>query len=74
MYLNKFFKKNNNRLFKIIFIRWINPKKNIALVYFPEYYLEILIKLYISVDTYTNKIYKIKYYENDQSNLLEFIN
>jgi len=73
-YLRIFFKKNNNVLFKIIFIRWINPKKNIALVYFPEYYLEILIKLYISIDTYTNKIYKIKYTDNDESNLLEFIN
>jgi len=73
-YLRKFFKKNNNELFKIIFIRWINPKKNIALVYFPEYYLEILIKLYISIDTYTNKIYKIKYRDSDESNLLEFIN
>ncbi len=73
-YLSQFFKKNNNELFKIIFIRWINPKKNIALVYFPEYYLEILIKLYISIDTFTNKIYKIKYTDNDESNLLEFIN
>ena len=73
-YLSKFFKKNNNKFFKIIFIRWINPKKNIALVYFPEYSLEILIKLYISIDTFTNKIYKIKYSDNDESNLLEFIN
>ena len=73
-YLRKFFKKNYNQIFKIIFIKWINPKKNIALVFFPEYYLEILIKLYISVDTYTNKIYKIKYSDKDQSNLLEFIN
>ena len=74
IYLSKFFKKNHNEIFKIIFIKWINPKKNIALVYFPEYYLEILIKLYISVDTYTNKTYKIKYSNNDESNLLEFIN
>ena len=74
IYLSKFFKKHNNQIFKIIFIRWINPKKNIALVYFSEYYLEILIKLYISVDTYTNKIYKVKYSHNDESNLLEFIN
>ena len=73
-YLRKFFKKNNEEIFKIIFVRWINPKKNIALVYFPEYYLEILIKLYISTDTYTNKIYKIKYSNKDESNLLEFIN
>ena len=74
IYLSKFFKKHNNQIFKIIFIRWVNPKKNIALVYFSEYYLEILIKLYISVDTYTNKIYKVKYSHNDESNLLEFIN
>ena len=74
IYLSKFFKKKVNEHFKIIFIRWINPKKNIALVYFPDYYLEILIKLYISVETYTNKIYKIKYYSNEESNLLEFIN
>ena len=73
-YLSQFFKKNNNEFFKIIFIRWINPKKNIALVYFPEYHLEILIKLYISIDTFTNKIYKIRYSDNDESNLLEFIN
>ena len=73
-YLSKFFKKNINKLFKIIFIRWINPKKNIALVYFPEYSLELLIKLYISIDTFTNKIYKIKFSDNDESNLLEFIN
>ena len=73
-YLSKFFKKNINKLFKIIFIRWINPRKNIALVYFPEYSLELLIKLYISIDTFTNKIYKIKFSDNDESNLLEFIN
>ena len=74
IYLIKFFNKKNNELFKIIFIRWVNPKKNIALVYFPQYYLEILIKLYISYDTYPNKVYKVKYNENLQSNLLEFIN
>ncbi len=74
IYLIKFFNKKNNELFKIIFIRWVNPKKNIALVYFPQYYLEILIKLYISYDTYPNKVYKVKYNENPQSNLLEFIN
>jgi len=74
IYLSKFFKKNNNKLFKIIFIKWINNKKNIALVFFPEYHLEILIKLYISIDAYTNKIYKIKYINNEESNLLEFIN
>ena len=74
IYLTKFFKRNNNNFFKIIFVKWINPKKNIALVYFPDYYLEILIKLYISVDAYTNKLYKIRYIDNNQSNLLEFIN
>ena len=73
-YLRKFFKLNMNKLYKIIFIRWINHKKNIALVFFPEIYLETLINLYISIDTYTNKIYKVKYNLNDNSNLLEFIN
>tara|TARA_Y100000589_G_scaffold254696_1_gene243558 strand:+ start:186 stop:1373 length:1188 start_codon:yes stop_codon:yes gene_type:complete len=73
-YLRKYFNKNYNNLFKIIFIRWLNPKKNIALVYFPEYYLEILIKLYISGETYPNKIYKVRYSNKEQSNLLEFIN
>ncbi len=74
IYLKIFFNKNKDELFNVIFIRWINTKKNIALVYFPEYYLEILIRLYISVDTYPNKIYKVKYNHNDESNLLEFIN
>ena len=74
IYLKIFFNKNKDELFNVIFIRWINPKKNIALVYFPEYYLEILIRLYISVDTYPNKIYKVKYNHNGESNLLEFIN
>ena len=74
IYLSKFFKENNNKLFKIIFIKWINPKKNIALVYFPDYYLEILIKLYISVDAHTGKLYKIKFNDNNETNLLEFIN
>ena len=58
--------------YKIIFIKWINNKKNIALVYFPEYSLELLILLYISIETYTNKIYKVKYNINN-NNLLEFI-
>ena len=74
IYLKIFFNKNKDELFNVIFIRWINPKKNIALVYFHEYYLEILIRLYISVDTYPNKIYKVKYNHNHESNLLEFIN
>ena len=54
--------------------KWINHKKNIALVFFTAYNLELLIKLYISVDTFPNKIYKIKYNSNQNCNLLEFIN
>ncbi len=73
-YLRKYFNINNKYLHKIIFIRWVNYKKNIALVFFPELYLETLINLYISIDTYTNKIYKVKYSHNEDSNLLEFIN
>ncbi len=71
-YLNKFFYNEKKEFYKIIFIRWINNKKNIALVYFPEYSLELLIVLYITIETYTNKIYKVKYNLND-NNLLEFI-
>jgi exoribonuclease-2 len=56
----------------MIFIKWINNKKGIALVYFPEYSLELLIVLFISVETYTNKIYKVKY-NISNNNLLEFI-
>ena len=56
----------------MIFIKWINNKKGIALVYFPEYSLEQLIVLFISVETYTNKIYKVKY-NISNNNLLEFI-
>ncbi len=73
-FLRKYFNINNESLHKIIFIRWVNHKKNIALVFFPELYLETLINLYISIDTYTNKIYKVKYTLNENSNLLEFIN
>ncbi len=73
-YLKLYFKSKKNILYKIIFIRWINYKKNIALVFFTTYNLELLIKLYISVDTFPNKIYKIKYNFNQNSNLLEFIN
>ena len=58
--------------YKIIFVKWINHKRNIALVYFPDYSLEILITLFVSIDIYINKIYKVKYIIND-SNLLEFI-
>ncbi len=71
-YLNIFFINEKKSYYKIIFIKWINNKKNIALVYFSEYSLELLIILYISIDTYTNKIYKVKYNIND-NNLLEFI-
>ncbi len=73
-YLKIYFNNNNNKFHKLIFIRWVNFKKNIALVYFPELYLETLISLYISIDTYTNKLYKVKYSLNENSNLLEFIN
>ena len=73
-YLKLYFNNKKNVLYKIIFIRWINHKKNIALVFFTEYNLELLIKLYISTDTFPNKIYKIKYNFNNDSNLLEFIN
>ena len=71
-YLNMFFLNQNKPFYKMIFIKWINNKKSIALVFFPEYSLEILIILYIAVETYTNKIYKVKYNLND-NNLLEFI-
>jgi len=73
-YLKLYFNNKKNKLYKIIFIRWINHKKNVALVFFTEYDLELLIKLYISIDTFPNKIYKIKYNCNNDSNLLEFIN
>ncbi len=71
-YLKIFFVNEKKSTYKIIFIKWINNKKNIALVYFPEYSLELLILLYISIETYTNKIYKVKYNINE-NNLLEFI-
>ena len=73
-YLKLYFNNKKNIYHKIIFIRWINHKKNIALVFFTAYNLELLIKLYISLDTFPNKIYKIKYNSNQGSNLLEFIN
>ena len=71
-YLNIFFKKENKSSYKMIFIKWINNKKCIALVYFPEYSLELLIVLFISIETYTNKIYKVKY-NISNNNFLEFI-
>ena len=73
-YLKLYFGNQKDLLYKIIFIRWINHKKNIALVFFTSYNLELLIKLFISIDTFPNKIYKIKYNCNQNSNLLEFIN
>ena len=73
-YLKLYFGNKKSLLYKIIFIRWINHKKNIALVFFTSYNLELLIKLFISIDTFPNKIYKIKYNCNQNSNLLEFIN
>ncbi len=71
-YLRLFFKNEKKHFYKIIFVKWINHKKNIALVYFPDYSLEILISLFVSIEIYSNKIYKVKYIIND-SNLLEFI-
>ena len=71
-YLNIFFTKEKKTSYKIIFIKWINKKRSIALVYFPEYSLELLIVFFISIETYTNKIYKVKY-NISNNNLLEFI-
>ena len=71
-YLTSFFKNEKKPFYKIIFVKWINYKKNIALVYFPDYSLEILITLFVSIEIYSNKIYKVKYIIND-NNLLEFI-
>ena len=71
-YLSLFFKNEKKPFYKIIFVKWVNHKRNIALVYFQEYSLEILITLFISIEIYSNKIYKVKYNIND-NNLLEFI-
>lgn len=71
-YLKLFFKNEKKLFYKIIFVKWINHKRNIALVYFQDYSLEILITLFVSIEIYSNKIYKVKYIIND-SNLLEFI-
>ena len=71
-YLKLFFNNEKKPYYKIIFVKWINHKRNIALVYFPDYSLEILITLFVSIELYSNKIYKVKYNIND-SNLLEFI-
>ena len=62
----------NKPFYKIIFVKWINHKRNIALVFFPEYSLEILITLFVSIEIYSNKVYNVKYNIND-NNLLEFI-
>ena len=37
-----------------------------------KYVLEILVILYVSIDIYSNKLYKVKYNSYDK-NLLEFI-
>ena len=71
-YLTLFFKNEKKPFYNIIFVKWINYKKNIALVYFPNYSLELLITLFVSIEIYSNKIYKVKYIKND-NNLLEFI-
>ncbi len=71
-YLTLFFKNENKPIYKIIFVKWINHKRNIALVFFPEYSLEILITLFVSIEIYSNKVYKVKHIIND-NNLLEFI-
>ena len=71
-YLTLFFKNENKPMYKIIFVKWINHKRNIALVFFPEYSLEILITLFVSIEIYSNKVYKVKHIIND-NNLLEFI-
>jgi len=71
-YLKLFFMNEKKTFYKIIFVKWINQKRNIALVYFPDYSLEILITLFVSIEIFSNKIYKIKYIIND-TNLLEFI-
>ena len=70
--LSLFFRNENKSIYKIIFVKWINHKKNIALVFFPDYSLEILITFFVSIEIYSNKIYKVKNIMND-SNLLEFI-
>ena len=71
-YLKNYFNNENKAFYKIIFIKWINHKRNIALVFFPDYSLEILITFFVSIEVYSNKIYKVKYHIND-NNLLEFI-
>ena len=67
-----YFNNHTKSVHKITFIKWINYKKNIALVFFPDYLLELLIILYVSIEIYTNSSYKIKYNKSN-NNLLEFI-
>ena len=71
-YLRLFFLNEKKPFYKIIFVKWINHKRNIALVYFPDYSLEILITFFVSIEIFSNKIYKVKYIINDSNNL-EFI-
>jgi exoribonuclease-2 len=71
-YLLLFFENENKPSYKIIFVKWINQKRNIALVFFPDYSLEILITLFVSIEIYSNKTYKVKFIKNN-NNLLEFI-
>ena len=71
-YLVLFFKNENKPFYKIYFVKWINYKRNVALVFFPEYSLEVLVTLYVSIEIYSNKIYKVKYNKNLNDNL-EFI-
>ena len=54
-YLTLFFKNQKKAFYKIIFVKWINHKKNIALVYFPDYSLEIIITLFVSIEINSNK-------------------
>jgi exoribonuclease-2 len=68
-YLRLFFKNEKKACYKIIFVKWINHKRNIALVYFPDYSLEILITLFVSIEVFSNKIYKVKFINNDNNNL-----
>ena len=58
-FLRLFFKNDKKTFYKIIFVKWINYKK-------------ILITLFVSIEIYSNHIYKVKYRIND-GNLLEFI-
>ena len=52
---NNIFKNEKKSFYKLIFVKWINHKRNIALVYFPDYSLEILITFFVSIEIYSNK-------------------